>query len=88
MAVVSGDTWDTDTPIPAQTGGTTVHFVIEAFNDEPASTVTDEQSYFLAQVVSVYDRTPPVISGVPTVRLEIATASVNPTLASSSGTTS
>ena len=45
MALQSGDTWATSSPIPAQTAGTTVYFEIEATNDVPASTTSDLQSY-------------------------------------------
>ncbi|MDN5350800.1 MAG: hypothetical protein PWQ54_2196, partial [Bacteroidales bacterium] len=41
----SGDTYTTITDIPAQADGTTVYYVIEATDDEPATTTSAEQSY-------------------------------------------
>jgi len=55
MSSGAGDSWTTDTSIPGQTGGTTVYFEIEAFNDVPASTVSGLQSYSLAAMVAIYD---------------------------------
>lgn len=41
----SGDTYTTSTPIPAQSGGTTVYYEIEATDDDMDATVTSEYSY-------------------------------------------
>lgn len=55
MSVQSGDTWITNTPIPAQVGGTTVYYEVEATNAVPATTTSSVQDYFLATAVSIYD---------------------------------
>ena len=47
MSLLSGDTFQTDTAIPAQVGGTEVFYQVTAGNDVPAETVSDEFSYFL-----------------------------------------
>lgn len=53
MSNTAGDTWTTDGSIPAQASGTTVYFEIEAFNDEPVSTVSQLQSYTISQYVAI-----------------------------------
>ena len=53
MALVSGDTWTTLSPIPGQSSGATVVFEIEATNDVPLSTVTEQQSYSIAPSISI-----------------------------------
>jgi len=45
MSVGSGDTYTTNTDIPAQTDGTTVYYVIYAEDNEEASRTSAEQSY-------------------------------------------
>ncbi|MFH1865975.1 MAG: endonuclease, partial [Candidatus Eisenbacteria bacterium] len=55
MSLVSGDTYDTDTSIPAQPAGITVYFKIEAINDLPGTSVSDVESYSLPYTVSISD---------------------------------
>ncbi len=53
MTNTGGDTWETVTPIPAQSGGTVVYYQITASNDVPADTVSDELSYELPIVLTI-----------------------------------
>lgn len=53
MSLVSGDTYATDTDIPAQANGTTVYFEVVATDNEPEVTTTPEQS------IQVQDPLPP-----------------------------
>ncbi len=53
MSLDSGDTYVTDSQIPAQTSGTTVYFEIHAANVLPGTTVTDVDSYSLPFVASI-----------------------------------
>lgn len=48
----SGDTYTTATDIPAQADATTVFYVIEATDDEPATTTSAEQSYTVTDPAS------------------------------------
>ncbi|TKS57572.1 T9SS type A sorting domain-containing protein [Mesohalobacter halotolerans] len=45
MSNTSGDTYETDSDIPAQSDGTTVYYEIAATDDEPETTTSTEQSY-------------------------------------------
>jgi len=45
MSNTSGDTYETDSDIPAQSDGTTVYYEITATDDEPETTTSAEQSY-------------------------------------------
>ncbi len=45
MSNTGGDTYTTDTDIPAQANGTTVYYEIAATDDEPETTTSPEQSY-------------------------------------------
>ncbi|MCD4696377.1 MAG: choice-of-anchor J domain-containing protein, partial [Bacteroidales bacterium] len=45
MSNAGGDTYTTDSDIPAQSGGTTVYYEVEATDDEPETTTSPEQSY-------------------------------------------
>ncbi len=45
MSLDSGDTYITDSDIPAQSDGTTVYFVVYAVDDADDSTTSSEQSY-------------------------------------------
>lgn len=79
MALVSGDIYRTITPVPAQSGGSTVYFRVEATNDIPAVTTSALKQYSLpwslaiaeiqgAAAASPYDgamvRTQGVVTGV------------------------
>ncbi len=77
MSFVSGDTYDTDTPIPGQSAGTTVYYKVEATNDIPGTSVSDVESYALpytltiaeiqgAGATSPYDGFAAITSGVVT----------------------
>jgi endonuclease I len=55
MALSIGDTWVTTNSIAGQVAGTAVYFVIEAFNDVPASTLSSVQSYALADFVTIVE---------------------------------
>lgn len=45
MTLVSGNTYKTDTDIPAQTAGITVYYVVKAANDFPGTSTSEEKSY-------------------------------------------
>ena len=51
MSLVSGDTFGTDTDIPAQIAGTTVYYVIMATNAFPTTTNSSEYSYTVVNPV-------------------------------------
>lgn len=53
MNLTTGDTYASDTPIPAQVDGTTVYYEIHATdaNVEPATTISPEQSYTVADPI-------------------------------------
>lgn len=53
MAVLSDDTYRTVMPIPAQPGGTTVHYHVVAGNDLPATTTSPTQSYSLGHELTI-----------------------------------
>lgn len=53
MSSIGGDTWQTDTAIPAQSGGTTVYYQVTASNDVPADTISDEFSFYLVESVTI-----------------------------------
>jgi endonuclease I len=53
MSLDSGDTYVTDTAIPAQSSGVTIYFEIHATNALPGTTVTDIQSYSIPYVVAI-----------------------------------
>ncbi len=55
MSHVSGDTYDADTSIPAQSAGVTVYFKIQAINDLPGTSISDVESYSLPYTVSISD---------------------------------
>jgi hypothetical protein len=55
MTVSTGDTYVTDTDIPAQVDGTTVYYEIVAEDDEANVTTTDEMSYDVAAATQVAD---------------------------------
>ena len=55
LSNVGGDTFRTDTAIPAQSAGTTVYYQVTAANDVPAETVTDEFSYNLPLVLTIQE---------------------------------
>lgn len=55
MSLDSGDTYVTDSSIPAQTAGTTVYFEIHATNSLPGTTITDVYGYSLPFVASIAD---------------------------------
>ena len=60
MSVTTGDTWQTDTAIPGQSGGTSVYYRISADNDLPETSLSGELSYYVA----VIDITAPGVSAV------------------------
>ncbi len=47
MSVVSGNSYSTDTQIPAQAAGTTVTYFITAVDDNSETTVSSEYSYYI-----------------------------------------
>lgn len=49
MSFISGDTYTTDSGIPAQNSGTTVYYEIFAEDNEAASTTSSEQSYTIIE---------------------------------------
>ncbi len=53
MSLVSGDTYETDTPIPSQSAGTTVYYKVEATNDLPGTSVSDIESYALPYTLTI-----------------------------------
>ena len=53
MSLVSGDTYETDTSIPAQSAGITVYYKIEAVNDLPGTSVSDVESYALPYTLTI-----------------------------------
>lgn len=55
MSLSAGDTYVTDSAVPAQSSGTTVYFEIHATNSLPGTTITDIDSYSLPYVVSISD---------------------------------
>lgn len=63
MSVSSGDTYTTDTDIPAQVGGTTVFYAITATDDLAAETTSAEQSYTVVLLDPVLELTPTSLSG-------------------------
>ncbi len=60
MALSSGSTYVTTTDIPAQSGGTTVYYQIEAMDNDNAKTFSNTQNY----TVTTPGNTPPVIANV------------------------
>lgn len=77
MALQSGSSWRTVSAIPAQAGGTTVYYRVEASNNIPATSQSAEASYFVAAPVTIlaiqgqaatspYAGQPVVTSGVVT----------------------
>ena len=77
MSLASGDTYETDAPIPSQTAGTTVYYKIEATNDLPGTSVSDVGSYALPYTLTIaeiqgagsaspYDGDAAITSGVVT----------------------
>lgn len=63
MSVSTGDTYTTDTDIPAQAGGTTVHYAITATDDQAAETTSAEQSYTVVLLDPILELTPTSLSG-------------------------
>ncbi|MFH1502761.1 MAG: endonuclease [Candidatus Eisenbacteria bacterium] len=55
MSLSAGDTYVTDSSIPAQSAGTTIYYEIHATNSLPGTTITDIESYSLPFVASVSD---------------------------------
>lgn len=55
MSVSSGDTYMTDSPIPAQSQGTTVYYQIEAMDDSSAAATTDILDYTVLSEYTIYD---------------------------------
>ncbi|MBN2565540.1 MAG: endonuclease, partial [Candidatus Eisenbacteria bacterium] len=53
MSLDAGDTYVTDSPIPAQTAGTTVYLKVQATNNLPATSVSDAVSYSLPYTVTI-----------------------------------
>lgn len=53
MSIDAGDSYQTDSDIPAQPDGTSVYFVIEATDDEAETTTSPQQSYLVADVTIV-----------------------------------
>ncbi|MCB1184589.1 endonuclease [bacterium] len=53
MTDLGGGLYGTTTDIPAQAGGTTVHYRITASNDAPATTVSDLFSYVVTDAVTI-----------------------------------
>ncbi len=53
MSLVSGDTYETGTSIPAQSAGTTVYYKIEATNDLPGTSISDVESYALPYTLTI-----------------------------------
>ena len=53
MSPFLGDTYRTGAPVPAQAGGTTIYYRVEAGNDLPATTTSALRSYSLAFPVTV-----------------------------------
>ncbi|GAP42621.1 protein containing Por secretion system C-terminal sorting domain [Lentimicrobium saccharophilum] len=47
MSLVSGDTYTTDSDIPAQAAGTTVYYAVYAIDDDADEATSEEQSYFV-----------------------------------------
>ncbi|HEY9018856.1 lamin tail domain-containing protein, partial [Thiomicrospira sp.] len=50
MTLSSGDTYVTNSNIPAQTDGTIVYYVIEATDGEPETTTSPQQSYTVSDI--------------------------------------
>ncbi|MDA3942984.1 MAG: DUF5689 domain-containing protein [Bacteroidetes bacterium] len=63
MSVSSGDTYTTDTDIPAQDGGTSVYYAITATDDLAAETTSAEQSYTVVLLDPALVLTPDALSG-------------------------
>lgn len=55
LAVLTGITMRSVTPIPAQAGGTTVYYRVAASNDLPATTLSPLQNYAIPVSVTVHD---------------------------------
>ncbi len=55
MSLESGYTYATDTDIPAQVGGTTVYYRIEAIDNESENTLSPEYSYTVASSYTIHD---------------------------------
>lgn len=53
MSVHSGDTYVTDSAIPAQSSGTSIYFKIEALNNLSGLTLTDTDNYSIPFVLSI-----------------------------------
>ncbi len=79
MSLDAGDTYDTDTSIPAQSAGITVYFKVQAINDLPGTSVSDVESYSLPYTLTIaeiqgggssspYDGYAAITSGVVTGR--------------------
>jgi len=63
MSFSAGDTYTTDTVIPAQAGGTSVYYAITATDDLATETTTAEQSYTVVLLDPVLELTPASLSG-------------------------
>jgi endonuclease I len=79
MSLLSGATYRTSTPIPAEPEGTTVYYKVQATDDASATTNSDVLSYFLPYSVTIhqiqgevaaspYDGVGVIIEGVVTAR--------------------
>lgn len=78
MGLVSGSSYRTNTPIPAQAGGTSVYYRVEAANSLPATTLSPEAGYAVAAPLSIAAiqgtaATSPVV-GQPVVTSGVVTA--------------
>jgi len=55
MTLTVGNTYLSDTPIPAQSEGTTVYFHIEAENDSSGTSTSDMRSYAIHYVLMIHE---------------------------------
>jgi hypothetical protein len=55
MSNLGGDVFQTVTPIPAQSAGTTVYYQVTASNDNPAETLSDVYNYYLPLVATIQE---------------------------------
>ena len=54
MTLETGNTWVTSSAIPAQTGGTTVYYKIEAIDDQTDNSFSAEYSYTVAAGITIH----------------------------------
>ena len=55
MTLAGGDTYTTDSTIPAQSAGTSVYYQVSATNDEPATSLSDILDYGIPFTVTIQD---------------------------------